>query len=110
MQVDEKYEFIETFNTKFREVSDSIAGSAGESEPDESDVEIGAGTSKKYIRVDATQVDMIGYELRLSFMAKGVPMEQALRKLFQEPVRGSVRDSRTLHYTSITEIQATLSQ
>lgn len=113
MQVDEKYEFLTTFKKKFTDISESVAGSAGDSEPNLSDVEFEGDGHKKYIRVDANQVGLIGFELRLSFMAKNVEMEEVLAKLFQDlGPKPLMRDGRyrDVEMTGIAEIQATLSQ
>jgi hypothetical protein len=50
--VDEKYEFIDTFNKKLEFISDSIEGSIGDSTINDSDVEIEVEQYKKCIRVD----------------------------------------------------------
>lgn len=46
---------------------------------------------------------MIGYELRLGFMAKGITIKQVEKYLFLDP------DDKMNNYSSIIEIQAILS-
>ena len=110
--VDEKYEFIDTFNKKLDFISDSVEGSIGDSTINDSDVEIEVEQYKKCIRVDISQVDFIGYELKLGFIAKGVSMELVEKHLFPEPIAENrlYQGPEKQKFSSIIEIQAILSQ